>query len=370
MPLTSSRLYFLDWLRVLAFGLLVFYHAGLIFVDWGYHISNRELSEGLKFPLLFLNQWRLPLLFFISGVGIRFALGKRSRGAFIRERFVRLLIPLVFGMLVIVPPQSYYELKNNAVIYENFFHFYVEYYFPEHLTWNHLWFIVYLLAFVLLTFPAFYYLRNDRRFIEWFERAFSGSASLLFLALPLFAIEVWLRDKWPDNRNLVTDWYNFSFYLVIFCYGYIIAMTRATWEAIDRDRFVYLALALLSFGMIYFGWHAPGYNFLETIPGGHYLFDAFKCLDILCTILACMGFGRHYLNYGSPVLDYTNKAVYPFYILHQTVLIVVGYYVILTNWSITAKYLFIVVATFFVSGLIYEFLIRRWKMLRVLFGVK
>lgn len=366
----GSRLYFLDWLRVLAFGLLVFYHTGLIFVDWGFHISNNELSEALKFPLLFLNQWRLPLLFFISGAGIRFALGQRSGGGFIRERIIRLFVPLVFGMLVVVPPQSFYELKYRGVNYDSYFSFYSDYYFPDHLTWNHLWFVTYLLAFVLLAFPLFFYLRKNHHLTERFGKAFSAKGSLLLLAVPLVMVEMLLRDRWPDNRNLVTDWYNFAFYIIIFIYGYLVASARTMWELMDRDRYIYLTLALFSFGMIYFGWHAPGYNFLETFSGGNYIFDFFKCLDIICTIFACMGFGRHYLDYGSPVLDYTNKAVYPFYILHQTVLIVVGYYVINTGWSITSKYLTIVVATFLGSGLIYDLLIRRVKVIGILFGVK
>jgi hypothetical protein len=97
------RLYFLDWLRVLAFGLLVFYHSGLIFVDWGFHIRNNSVTDILKPPLLFLNQWRLLLLFFVSGAGTFFALGKRTGSVFVKERFVRLFIPLIFGILIIIP---------------------------------------------------------------------------------------------------------------------------------------------------------------------------------------------------------------------------------------------------------------------------
>jgi hypothetical protein len=101
------RLYFLDWLRVLAFGLLVFYHSGLIFVDWGFHIRNNSVTDILKPPLLFLNQWRLPLLFFVSGAGTFFALGKRTGSVFVKERFVRLFIPLVFGILIIIPRRAW-----------------------------------------------------------------------------------------------------------------------------------------------------------------------------------------------------------------------------------------------------------------------
>lgn len=370
MAVSQNRLFFLDWLRVLAFALLVFYHAGLVFVDWGFHITNNEFSEGLKLPLLFLNQWRLPLLYFVSGAGISFALGKRKASAFLRERTVRLLIPLVFGMLVVVPPQSFYELKSQGVDFPGYLAFYSNYYFPDHLTWNHLWFVAYLFTFVLVATPAFLFLRWKSNALDSLAGIIQARGGGVLLIVPLVVIEWSLRDRWPDYRNLVSDWYNFAFYFTVFVYGYLIARMQSAWEAFERDRWIYLVVALLSFGLMYFGWHAPGVGFLETTRGGKAMFGVLKCADVICTIVACIGFARRHLNFASPVLDYTNKAVYPFYILHQTVLIVVGYYVIGTGWSISLKYLVIVVATFFVSGLCYEFLIRRWRAIRPLFGVK
>src|SRR5688572_20152599 len=133
--ISTTRLYFLDWLRVLAFGLLVFYHTGLIFVDWGFHISNDLFSESLKFPMLFVNQWRLPLLFFVSGAGIYFALGKRNVSKFAKERFTRIFIPLVFGILVVIPPQVYLEWKHHGAFHGSYWGFYPVFF--QHITWNH-----------------------------------------------------------------------------------------------------------------------------------------------------------------------------------------------------------------------------------------
>ena len=103
------RRYDLDWLRVIVFALLIFYHVGMFFVPWGWHIKNERIYNDLIWPMLFLNQWRLPILFTISGMGTYYALSKRNLRQFSWERGWRLGVPLLFGMLLIVPPQIYIE---------------------------------------------------------------------------------------------------------------------------------------------------------------------------------------------------------------------------------------------------------------------
>ena len=369
----NSRLYYLDWLRVIAFGLLVFYHTGLMFVDWGFHIQNNEFSESLKFPMLFLNQWRLPLLFLVSGAGVRFALGRKSKREFAKERFTRLFIPLVFGMAFIIPPQLYYEQLNNHSIDVSYFEYFPTYFRLETVTWKHLWFVIYLFTFTFLSLPLFMYLRSSKgtelmaKFISFFTK---GKGRILILVLPLFITELFLRNSWPDNRNLVTDWYNFTFYIIIFIYGFIIASGKSLWPLFEKERFIYLACGIISFLMIFLGWHQPEINFLETSEAGVLIFSFFKCLNIISWILSGLGFARHYLNFGNEFLSYANRAVFPFFILHQTVLTIVGYYIIQYNWSIAVKYSLIVIGTFFFTILIYELLIRRIKPSWILFGLK
>src|SRR6187551_1042544 len=216
----KTRIYFLDWLRVLAFSLLVFYHTGLIFVDWGFHIQNDHFSEWLKLPMLFVNQWRLPLLFFVSGAGIYFALGTRSAGVFAKERLLRIFIPLVFGMFVVIPPQVYYEWLHHETFTGSYLDFYPLYF--SNITWNHLWFLTYLFVYSLVALPLFLYLRSERAapIIASLSSFFVKGQSLLLFSIPLLLVEILLRDQWPDNRNLVTDWYNFTFYFLLLIYGY------------------------------------------------------------------------------------------------------------------------------------------------------
>lgn len=365
---STTRLYFLDWLRVLAFGLLVFYHTGLIFVDWGFHISNDVSSESLKFPMLFVNQWRLPLLFFVSGAGIYFALGKRTAGMFAKERFIRIFIPLVIGIFVVVPPQLYFQWKHQGVFQGSYGEFYPLFF--QHITWNHLWFLVYLFAFTFFALPLFLYLRSrsGKEIVQRIASVLSGKKCILVLTVPLFLIELWLRETWPDNRNLVTDWYNVAFYCLLMVYGYFFASSAKLWEEMEQYRKMYLLFGLISFSLIYFGWHQPGINFLETVTGGKFLFDFFKCFNIVCWVFCFLGFSRHYLNKNSPALQYLNKAVYPFFILHQTVLIAIGFYIIQWDITVTGKFFLIVAGTFLLTLLTYEFILRRAGIVGVLFG--
>ena len=142
----TTRRYDIDWLRVLVFGLLIFYHVGMFFVPWGWHIKNNIIYEWPMWPMRFLNQWRLPILFVISGMGTYYALNKRNGWQFAGERIKRLLVPLLFGMAVIVPVQVYAERVVNGQFNGSYFDFWPSQAFEGvypvgNLSWHHLWFL-------------------------------------------------------------------------------------------------------------------------------------------------------------------------------------------------------------------------------------
>ncbi|NUR10868.1 MAG: acyltransferase family protein, partial [Bradyrhizobium sp.] len=157
---SSERLIDLDWVRILAFGLLIFYHVGMLYVSWGFHIKSVHRLTWLEPLMLFLNPWRLSLLFLVSGVATRFMLDKSGLASLAGARSVRLLIPLIFGMLAIVPPQSYLQIVESLGYPAGFIDFYARHYFafgaqfcPNPCivlpTWNHLWFVVYLWVYTM-----------------------------------------------------------------------------------------------------------------------------------------------------------------------------------------------------------------------------
>ncbi|MDP5139267.1 MAG: acyltransferase family protein, partial [Spirosomaceae bacterium] len=159
------RRYDIDWVRVIVFDILILYHVGMFFVPWDWHIKNNEIVEWFTWPMLLVNQWRIPILFVVSGMGTRFALSHRSGKEFALERFKRLFIPLVFGMLLIVPPQVYFERLLQGANYTS----YLNYYFidsfkgiyPEgNISWHHLWFLPYLFLMSLVAIPLFKKLRT------------------------------------------------------------------------------------------------------------------------------------------------------------------------------------------------------------------
>lgn len=366
---TTTRRYDLDWLRVLAFGLLIFYHTGMVFVGWDFHLMSKPSIPALELPMEFLNQWRMPLLFVISGVGLTFALGRRTAGQFVGERLQRLLLPLLFGMVVVVVPQVYYERLAQGAGYTSLLNFYPHYFegtYPKgNFTWNHLWFIAYLLPFSLLSLPVALQLRRPRaqallaRLSAWLQRP----GRVLLLALPLVVWQLVLRPYWPDHRNLVSDWFNFTYYLTLFSYGYLLGPLAGFWLAAERQRYLLLAVGLATFCFYYWG-----DDYYYALVGGA-IKRAVQGLNCWCWVLVCIGFGRCYLNRNSPLLQLANEAVYPFYILHQTVLIALAYYVL--QWPATpaAKFLLIALGTFGGTLPLYS-IIWRFAVLRVLFGLR
>ncbi|QHT67439.1 acyltransferase [Rhodocytophaga rosea] len=372
LSIKSTRRYDLDWLRVLAFGLLIFYHTGMFFVSWGWHIKNNEISELMEYPMRFLSQWRMPLLFFISGAGVFFALGSRSTSSFAGDRVKRILLPLIFGMFVIVPPQIYYErlTQGNTYSYIEFYKSVFEFQpYPQgSFSWHHLWYLAYIFTYSLVCLPLFIYLRSEKGKIVMGKIAsfLSEKGSIYLLIIPLFIAEALLRPHWPTEQNLIKDWANFTFSILIFIYGFIICSQEKIREAIENQRMFSLLSAIVLTTVLYvFYWN----NWPDPSPAGMVLYYLLKVANIWCWLMAILGYARKYLTFNNSLLTYTTEAVYPFYILHQTVIICIAYYLIDWQASIAMKFFVISVAMFLVCWLLFE-CIRRINFLRPFFGLK
>ena len=155
----------LDWLRVIAFGLLIFYHAGMAWSGWTWHVTSPDSLDWLREAMRFLNRWRMPLIFLVSGAAIMLALGDRTPGPSSRDRLKRLLLPLAFGMLVIVPPQVYLERLYRGQFTGSFLqwlpHAFSMASTPAgNLSWHHLWFLAYVLVLTLVLLPVFLWARS------------------------------------------------------------------------------------------------------------------------------------------------------------------------------------------------------------------
>jgi hypothetical protein len=372
-PATTGRKYDLDWLRVLAFSLLIFYHTGMFFVSWGWHIKNNELSEAIEWPMRFLSQWRMPLLFMISGAGVYFALGQRSGGTFLRERTKRILLPLIFGMFVIVPPQIYYERLTQGATF-NYLEFYQTVFqfrpYPEgSFSWHHLWYLAYIFTYSLICLPLFLYLRSEKgkRTMHTMARLLSTKAGIYLMIIPLILSEASLRPFWPTNQNLIADWANFTLSLLLFIYGFIVCSQENIRERIEKQRYVSVGIAIVAFTvLVLFYW----IQWPDPSPAGMVLYRTLTVVNGWCWLMTIFGFARKYLNFTNRFLQYANEAVYPFYILHQTIIICIAYYMINWQMSIALKFSIISISMFLLTLFLYECIIRRVNVLRVVFGLK
>jgi glucans biosynthesis protein C len=374
----TERRYDLDWLRFIAIIILLFFHTGMLFNPWEWHVKNLETSESFRYWMVWLHYWRMPLLLFISGAGTYLALSKRTPAQFVGERFKRLFIPLVFGMFVVVPPQIYFEhiseYQNYADFYKTVFEF-VPY--PEgSFSWHHLWFIAYLLVFSLIALPLLIFLRSTRS--QNFKKAINGllmrPAGILLLPSALILLtQVILRPYFPDETHaLLNDWGFFTFYFCFFLFGMLIFSSPSIWQSIGVNRKHLLAASLF----IFIPFYGCYFHFREivTLPWSldavETIFDVTAIFGSWFWVITVIAFGQHYLNKPHPWLKHFNEGLYPFYILHQTVIIAIGYYVCQLPWSIFAKFWAVSMLTFISCVGFYFLLIRPFTIMRFFFGMK
>lgn len=379
MAATSDRLYFLDWVRIFAFCLLILYHVGMYYVTWYWHIKSDVASSTIE-PLMFLtNPWRMSLLFLISGVATRFMLGKQKPRSFASSRSWRILLPLFFGMAVIVPPQAYLEVVQRLAYvgsYADFLNLYFHNYrgfviegkrlvLP---TWNHLWFLPYLWVYsILIAAFAAYAPSLIAQLEAWIEKHFRGVWVTVLPVAYLALIRINLLSEHPPTNNLTNDWYNHANYLFFFVSGFLLATQTRFWEELAQLRWRSLILALC--GWVFLISYFSYYNDNHEAPKAMLYFQRLVwTLMAWNAILALCGFARQYWNCDHPLREYLTQAVFPFYIVHQTLIIVLA-------WNMKSWHLpplveggLLVVLTFGFCWLGFE-LIRRVPWLRPLFGM-
>lgn len=375
----DERRHDIDWLRVIAFSLLILYHTGMFFVPWDFHFKNTETSELFELWMVPLSQFRLPLLFMISGMGSYFVLKHRKSGAFFKERSVRLMIPLLFGMFVIVPPQIFYEHLNKGVQYSSYFEFYKKVFefkpYPEGgcLSWHHLWYILYIFFYSLICFPLIKFLKSDRslNFKMKVVTFFSKPGRLYLLGLPLLAVYYVLAPIFPTTHALWGDWYNLTYSLIFFIYGLFIISIPGMWDVFQNYRKSSLYVALLPFAFLWLFVWGPTFEIMnEHTTAFFYFYGFLKITFITAWLFTILGYSKILLGKTNKFLKYANESVYPFYILHQTVMLIFGYYILEFQWGILPKFILVAVVTFGGSLLIYEIFIRRYNFMRTLFGLK
>ena len=366
----QERQYYIDWLRILLIISVFLFHIGMIFNTWGWHIKNDQQYGGmLRSIMIFLHNWRMPLLFLLSGAGTYFALGKRTPGQYLAERFKRLFIPLVAGIFILVPVQVYIE---KASVYSSLLDFYphmFEGFYPEgNFSWHHLWFIAYLFVIALFISPFLGLLRSEKfaGFTRRLEGIVTKPLALNIFIIPLLLSQIVLRNYFEFGTNaLVDDWASMTFYIIFFMAGFILLPNKNIAEAIRKQRLLYLAETIILTIIMF---RVP--RLFESERTGEIIWDVTALFLAWACGITAVGFAKQYLNFDSDFRKLANEAIFPFYLLHQPVIIVVGYFIIRWDIPVLLKVLLITFISFAIIAGLYWLVIRRVNFLRVIFGMK
>ncbi|WP_281561225.1 acyltransferase family protein [Thalassomonas sp. RHCl1] len=379
----NDRRYDIDWLRSLAFLILIFYHIGQFYVfGWDWHIKSTYQSEFLQNIMLLVNQWRMPLLFLISGTALALLEPKITNRALLKTRFVRIFIPLVIGMYLIVPPQLYFELIQKEGFsgdYFRFFRFYIDAgtaMFADHqhsplglLTWNHLWYLGYLWHYTLI----YLVLKPLLRRINFSRINKVSPPALVLIPVSLFIFYgLVIEPLYPSTNALVNDWYNHALYFTVFLFGYMLAKAPSVWQSIIHYRKTWLILAICNYLLVIVRYNrALGFD-IDYINGSlltQVVIQFIWCANKVFWLLAVIGYAGAYLNRKHPLLTYMNQAVLPWYILHQTLIIIFAAYLAKFALGPVLEPLLLILMTFAGCFIGYE-VIKRFTLTRFMFGLK
>ncbi|MGE0498424.1 MAG: acyltransferase family protein [Ramlibacter sp.] len=330
-----NRRHDIDALRALAFALVILYHVAMYYVaDWGWHIKSPHAAGWLQAPMRALNLWRMDLVFLISGLAFGFLRRGRTAGALVRLRSWRLVLPLAFGMAVIVPYQPYAQGVANGLVAPGFGDFLLRYYsggpwprgafdgWREGVTWNHLWYLAYLWVYTLVLAALLPLL--DSAPGQRLRRAFNGlrgAGLLLVPALPLMLYSFTLWPHFPITHDLLHDGWVHAVYFTLFLYGFWMSLDQGVWAALMRLR--WLALGLSAALLVAFTGLREALP-LESPGAPRLLLRLVADLYLWTTLVAVLGWAHHKLNRPWPWLDWANESVYPWYMLHQTFIIVLA----------------------------------------------
>jgi len=363
MDTRPDRLFFLDWLRIAAFGVLILYHVGMYYVSWDWHVKSPYAGPALEPFMRLSSPWRLALLFLVSGAATSFMLA-RGRAGFVAGRSKRLLLPLLFGMAVVVPPQPYFEVVHKAGYAGSYWDF-LGLYFSAYggfcrggqclvlPTWNHLWFVAYLWVYTMVLWallrwrpPMLDALAGHAR------RALAGWRVLVLPIAVLALVRIALVGRFPSTHALFGDWFNHALYLPLFIAGAVFARMPSVWREFESKRWAALGIALAGWALLVVYYD----QFSHTTPP-----DALRQAQRVtyaavqwCAIVAALGFAHRYCNADHAWRRYLTDAVFPVYLLHQTLIVLLSQALRPLDWTPALEGPVLVAATFVLSFAGYE----------------
>lgn len=376
-----QRRYEFDWLRVFAILIVFLYHSSRFFNMGDWIVKNMDTYVWVEIWNVFATRWMMPLFFIISGASLFFALGK-SKGFrnFYTDKFLRLFIPVLIASVTHGALQVYLERVSHGRFSGSFFSFIPGYFNGVYSGMGlsgsgnfanigmHLWYLVFLFIYSLICYRLFVWFQNGGR--ELLNR-FTGLAARPGLIYPVFAIPlVIMKVLIPHSiLDVGNGGWGFLYYLWFLIAGFILVSSNELQRSIKNQRWISLLLGVgLSAVYLYllFGVSSP--VFLNR--SGEWISSLFSFFSALSWTFAILGFGMQHLSFDRPVLGHLNEGVLPFFIMHQTVLVAFGF-IIMNRAIIDAlKWVTVFTGSFIVIVALYIFLIRKFDLLRFLFGMK
>jgi glucans biosynthesis protein C len=351
-----------DWLRAGAVYLLLVFHSARPFDTGGWHIENPEQSVVVDMLTGGISQWHMPLLFTLAGWSVTVSLERRDARAYLRERRDRLLVPLVFGCVALIPLARYAEYRHKGEGEDGFVEFLPGFFTSlDRFTWMHLWFLSYLLVFSLLYLPLFQALRR-----RGWDVSHVPAWALYAAIVPFAVVQLALRWRWPGYQNLYDDWANFAYYSLFFIAGFLLTRLPAIEQAVQREyrRAGWIGIAALA------GMAAIVLGGVEERPAGYVGLQSLSAVSAVCLVMALLGLGARHLASRTRGLAYARESAMPVYVIHQVVIVLLAWPVVTLELGIPAKLGLVFAGGSALTLGAYHVAVRRSPLLQRLLGAK
>jgi len=391
---TPPRVHYLDWLRVVIVLSLVPFHCAMLFAPYAYWLRNNVLNPATQALVIALDQFNMETLFFVAGAATWFSLGRRTGREYMVERIKRLFVPIVFGMLVLVPLNSFISKVHTwHRVWQGRFPFdttYLQHYstflgesllpFQKSFRPGVLWFIWYLIFYTLVLLPLFLYIRRSiergagQRLLARLTAFFERRGALFLLVIPLALLQIYpppsLLPRFPT-----------FYYPVFFIYGFLLYSDSRFERGIEKSGPIALVGGVIAMTLvlliIFPTWRtaplgAIYWRVLGGAPGtlGYVLHRLLNSLDCWFWIIGLLYLGKKSLNFSNRFLRYGNEAALPFYIMHDPFIVLIGFYVLPLKTDVLLKYVIATLAVLVATAGFYDVVIRRANAIRVLYGMR